>query len=74
MSKSGWYEMKRLENGLNWGKSGLSTKVKCNDVPTSRAKWSTTHTTPRDVTKRSYRFLLLCQNPAGDIAIIFIVT
>lgn len=74
MPKSGWYGMKRLGNGLNWRKAELSTKVKCDDVLTSRAKWSTTHTTPRDVTKRSYRFLLLCQKPAGDIAMIFIVT
>jgi hypothetical protein len=41
---------------------------------TSKAKCKMIHMTPRDVTSRSYLFLLLCQYPAGDIAISFIVT
>jgi len=43
-------------------------------VCTSKAKCKMIHMTPRDVTSRSYLFLLLCQYPAGDIAISFIVT
>ncbi len=43
-------------------------------VCTCKAKCKMIHMTPREVTSRSYLFLLLCQYPAGDIAISFIVT